>query len=354
MKVLSITIALFTVLSFVSCGTKSGKKVDKEKGLQVGFIEHNSEKKIDVMVDGKLFTSYRWPENVYKPVLYPIFTASGTEVTRGFPLNPKPGERADHMHQVGNWLNYGNVDTYDFWGNGHTGKRSSNGGEIIHTGVEKLAAGKGEGTMITTGSWVDPNGKELLSEKTEFHFIAKGQLRIIDRITTLKATDDTVSFKDTKEGMFAIRVARELELPDNGKMLIVDENGQAKQIEKASTEGITGNYKSSEGITGLDVWGTRAKWMDLYGNIGDEKISIVICDHPKNQSYPTYWHARGYGLFSANPLGVKDFTKGKKELNFSIPAGQSVTFRYRMVISSNAHLTDEEINALSDDFATKY
>jgi hypothetical protein len=94
--------------------------------------------------------------------------------------------------------------------------------------------------------------------------------------------------------------------------------------------------------------------MDLYGNIGDERISLVICDHPKNQSYPTYWHARGYGLFSANPLGAKDFTQGKEELNFSIPAGKSSTFRYRVIINSGSHLTDAEINSYADDFAKKY
>jgi hypothetical protein len=118
--------------------------------------------------------------------------------------------------------------------------------------------------------------------------------------------------------------------------------------------GVTGNYRSSEGITGDAVWSTRAKWMDLYGTINNEKVSIVICDHPKNPSYPTYWHARGYGLFSANPLGGSDFTSGKEIVNFSVPAGKSVTFRYRMIITSGFHLDDVGINDLAGDFATKY
>ncbi|MDB4584335.1 PmoA family protein, partial [Draconibacterium sp.] len=307
-----------------------------------------------VVVDGKLFTSYRWAEGVYKPVLYPIIASSGTTVTRGFPLDPKPGERADHRHHVGNWMNYGNVNGFDFWGNGHTGERSENGGEIIHKGIEKLSASGNEAVLITSGIWVDPKDKELLSEKTEYHFIAKGATRIIDRIVTLTAANKSISLKDTKEGMFAIRVARELELPSSGKITIVDENGNPKELENASNEGITGNYRSSEGNTGLEVWGTRAKWMNLFGRIQDEKISIAICDHPDNISYPTYWHARGYGLFSANPLGVNDFTEGKEKLNFSIPAGQSVTFKYRLVIGSNTHFSDEELNVFTEDFAKIY
>jgi hypothetical protein len=121
-----------------------------------------------------------------------------------------------------------------------------------------------------------------------------------------------------------------------------------------SNEGVTGNYRSSEGITGEAVWSTRAKWMDLYGSIGQENVSLVICDHPKNLSYPTYWHARGYGLFAANPFGAKDFTKGAEELNYTIPAGKSLTQRYRIIISNGTHLTDDQINAYFDDFAKKY
>jgi hypothetical protein len=92
--------------------------------------------------------------------------------------------------------------------------------------------------------------------------------------------------------------------------------------------------------------------MKFDGSIGNEEISVVICDHPENPNYPTYWHARGYGLFSANPLGVKDFTKGLDSLNFVIPAGQSANFRYRVIISSGSHLSGQEIDVFSDEFAS--
>jgi hypothetical protein len=354
MKKLFNTILIFTIIFTFSCSSKPDKGEEKAYRLPVEFSRHDAEQRIDVMIDGKLFTSLKWQEGIYKPVLHPIINASGTIVTRGFPLDPRPGERPDHRHHVGNWLNYGDVNGFDFWGNGHSGERSSNGGEILLSGVDELIPGDGEGTMITKGSWVDPDGKEMLSEKTEYHVIAEDSLRIIDRITTLAATGDTIFMNDTKEGMFAVRVARQLELPSDGDITVLDVQGNPTKVSAMSNEGITGNYLSSEGVTGSEVWGTRAKWMDLCGNIGDEKISIVICDHPKNPGYPTYWHARGYGLFSANPLGAKDFTKGAEEMNFSIPSGESLTFRYRLVISSNAHLTAEEINKLAEEFSEKH
>jgi hypothetical protein len=354
MKLQSITLVLLIVIFSISCGTKSSKMAQNDQGLKIEFLKQETEKEVDVIIDGKLFTSYCWYDNVYKPVLYPVCTSAGTVITRGFPLKPRAGERNDHLHQIGIWLNYGNVNGYDFWGNGSTGKKDPLCGEVKHLAVEKLSGGTGEGVMITRESWLDPSGKELLAENTEYHFIAKDSIRIIDRITTLTASGDTVTFKDTKEGMFGIRVARQLELPSKEDVVLTDAQGNPAIVKALPNEGVTGNYMSSEGVSGDSVWGTRARWMDLYGSIGDEKISLVVCDHPKNQSYPTYWHARGYGLFSANPLGAKDFTLGKEELNFSIPAGKSTTFRYRVIVSSGTHLNDAEINAYADDFANKY
>jgi len=354
MKLKTIAVILIAVIFCFSCGTNSTKHDKEDQGLKIQFVNKEADKQVDVMVDGKLFTSYCWPEGVFKPILYPVFTSAGTEITRGFPLNPREGESTDHRHQVGIWLNYGNVNGSDFWGNGHSGKRSPNGGEIKHLNVEKLTEGNGEGSIFTNESWIDSLGNELLSERTEYYFIADGSTRIIDRITTLTATGNTVTFKDTKEGMFGIRVARQLHLPTKEDIVLKEARGGTTTVKALPDEDINGNYRSSEGITGLDVWGTRAKWMDLYGSIGNEIISLVVCDHPENQSYPTYWHARGYGLFSANPLGATDFTKGKDEVNFSIPAGESTTFRYRVIVNSGADLTDTEINAYADDFANKY
>ncbi len=334
----------------VSCSVKTKNKSSEQK---ITFAENEADKKIDVLVDGKLFTCFQWPYNICKPVLYPILTSAGTEISRGFPVNPKPGERADHPHQIGMWLTYGNVNGNDFWGNGSQGlgTKNSNGGVIKHFSMDKIS--EDEGVLVTSESWTDTTGTELLKEKTEYHFIARDSLRIIDRVTTLHAVKEVV-MPDTKEGMFGIRVARQLELPSEGMVSVVGKDGEPVREEQLTNGEITGDYISSEGITGKEVWGTRAKWMDLFGNIGDEKISIVICDHPDNMSYPTWWHARDYGLFSANPLGAKDFTQGQEQVNFSLPAGGSVTFRYRVIISSGTHLSVDEINKLSDDFSNKY
>jgi hypothetical protein len=356
MKFYSILLVLLTVVSAGHCTTQPKKQASPKSSMaNITFIPHEAEKRIDVMADNRLFTSYCWIDKVFKPILYPVLTAGGNAITRGYPLNPRPGERVDHPHQIGVWLTYGDVDGLDFWNNSEAipADKKSGYGTIKHIKTDQLKGGKGEGIMVTTESWVNQSGKELLSEKTEYHFIAKESIRMIDRITTLTATGKDVSMKDNKEGMFGMRVARQLELPSKEELILTDSKGNPTTVAKMSNEGVTGNYRSSEGVTGEAVWATRAKWMELTGVVNNEKVAVVILDHPKNQSYPTYWHARGYGLFAANPLGWSAFSNGKETLNFSIPSGKSSIFRYRILIQSG-DLTDAQINSYADEFAKKY
>lgn len=352
MKWINYLVLIPAVIATVSCSLHGAKQ---EQPVKITFEENKSANKIDVLLDGRLFTTLQWPENVTKPVFYPILTSEGTKITRGFPLNPKAGERADHPHQIGMWFTYGNVNGLDFWGNGSKGlgTRNENGGVIQHLKTEKIAEGAGEGSFVTTESWVDTSGIELLREVTEFHFIARENIRIIDRKTTLTAGENEVNLPDTKEGMFGIRVARQLELPTTGNVELYKEDGTISTVKDSLNVGISGNYLSSEGISGEKVWGTRARWMRLSGQIEEEKISVVICDHPENPNYPTYWHARTYGLFAANPLGVKDFTNDKDSLDFKIQQGQSVTFRYWVIIASGEYLPADKIDELTDEFALK-
>mgnify|MGYP001073395924 FL=1 len=73
--------------------------------------------------------------------------------------------------------------------------------------------------------------------------------------------------------------------------------------------------------------------MDYSTVVGDEKVGVTIIDHPGNPKYPTYWHARGYGLCAANPFGERDFLKDKtRDGSLTVPAGGSLTFRYRVLI----------------------
>jgi len=331
-----------------------GQSFAQNKKDRIRLIIKDKEHKIDVLVDNKLFTSYFYPNDsiLKKPVLFPILTSKGTTITRGYPFATRAGERVDHPHHVGMWLNYESVNGFDFWNNSTAIKDRTKYGTIKHTGIVQTNEGYNKANLIVSADWIDSDGKgkTLLKETTNYIFHAKGNQRIIDRITTLTAQNEEVIFKDVKDGFFAIRVARELEHPSDKPDVFVDASGIQTKVDQLDNSGITGNYHSSEGINGEAVWSTRGKWTNLTGKIKDEDISIAIIDHPTNINYPTFWHARGYGLFAANPLGEKVFSKDKKELNFKLAPKQSVTFRYRTVITSG-QVSDETLNNLAADFA---
>lgn len=183
-------------------------------------------------------------------------------------------------------------------------------GRTVFHELEEMKSGPDSGTLRALFDLVGPNGKAIGRETQEYTFRGDAATRTIDCAFTITA-DEGVPLKlgDTKEGTFAIRVVKALEEPAV-KML----NSEGKLSEK-------------------QVWGKRANWVDYSGTVKGEKLGITIFDNPKNIKHPTYWHARGYGLFAVNPFGEHDFYNDpKRDGSVTIPAGQSLTLRYRVLI----------------------
>jgi Methane oxygenase PmoA len=315
-------------------------------------VARESDRRIDVLVDGQPFTSYVWPESLTKPVLYPLRTEKGTLVTRGFPLDPRPGERTDHPHHVGLWFNYGDVNGVDFWNNSTTlpPDKQARMGRGRHLRVVSATSGDQEGRLRVLVEWVMPGGSVSLDETTTFVFAKTPGGRLVDRITTLTARDETVRLPDNKEGVLGLRVARWLEQPSKEPATFTDAAGVATTVARLDNTGVTGRYHTSEGKEGDAAWGTRGRWCALSGKLGAEDVTLAILDHPSNPGAPTYWHARGYGLFAANPLGQKALSDGKETLDFSLAPRASATFRHRVAILSRSFAAGE-IDELSREFA---
>ncbi len=303
---------------------------------RISVTVQEEQRRVDVMIDGHPFTSYIWPDRLAKPVIYPLRTANGTIITRGYPLDPRPGERVDHPHHVGMWLNYENVNGIDFWNNSEAIKPQDapKMGTIRHRSIIAAEGGSEEGKLEVEADWLTYSRKVLLQEHTRFVFRGGPDFRSVDRITTLRAQDEKVVFADAKDGMLGLRVVRALEMPSDKAEVFTDASGRATAVAKLDNTGVNGVYLTSEGKKGEAAWGTRGRWCNLSGKIGDEPVTITILDHPANPGFPTYWHARGYGLFAANPLGEKVFSNGKEELNLTLAPHQTVTFRYRILITS--------------------
>ena len=319
---------------------------------KVSFVASKTEKKVDVMIDGKAFTSFIYPDNLEKPVLFPINAANGTTITRGFPLATRDGERNDHPHHIGLWLNYESVNGLDFWNNSFAipAANKVKYGWIRNVKVENTQAGSKSGKLSYSANWENQAKTVLLKEQTTFVFSGSDNNRTIDRVTTLTAQKDSVFFKDIKDGMLGLRVTKELEMHSDKVEEFTDSQGIITKV-SASNNGANGSYLTSEGKVGNDAWGTRGNWCVLSAVKEGQPVSVAIVDHPKNPGYPTYWHARDYGLFAANPLGQKIFSNGKEVLDFKLAPGQSTTFRYRIIITSGEKITPETLEKQALSFA---
>ena len=343
---------ILTTLAALSLSTAAF--ATPRKGVQV--IPDEANRRVDITIDGKPFTSYIWPTSLKKPVLYPIITEDGVTVTRGYPLEPRPNERVDHPHHAGLWFNYGNVNGFDFWNNSDAIKPEdrSKMGTIHHTKIVSTRSSPDVGELIVESVWITGENKPILNETTRYTFIRRNNGRAIDMAVTLTALDHAI-FNDDKEGLLGLRVARWLESPDEKGGVFTDANGIPTQVapapgDPAAPNPATGQYRTSEGIVGGAAWGTRGRWCALTGHTGDHVVNIAIIDHPANPGYPTYWHARGYGLFAANPLGRNIFDPKQRAFNFTLEKGQSAVFRYRVVITPQA-ANVEGLNSEADSFA---
>jgi hypothetical protein len=352
LRVLSTT----TVLAIAVLNCCCANLFAAPKGVQVVADEGN--RRVDITIDGQAFTSYIWPATLKKPVLYPIIDADGVTVTRGWPLQPRPGERTDHPHHDGLWFNYSNLNGFDFWNNSEAipAARSPKMGTIVFGKIVSAKSGANRGELTTNSTWIDGTNHPVLDETTHYVFAHQGATRSIDLAVTLKALDRAV-FNDDKDGLLGLRVARWLESPEEKGGTFTDSNGVATPVAAAANvPGVappTGEYLTSEGVKGEAAWSTRGRWCALTGHNGaGHTVTIAIFDHPGNVGYPTYWHARGYGLFAANPLGRHMFDPKQPAFDYTLEKGQSTTFRYRIVFYTHAASVDE-LNHEADAFAAQ-
>lgn len=294
---------------------------------------------VTVDIGGKPFTVFHTGgEDLNRVYLHPLRAATGTLVNRSFPAGQIAGETVDHPHHAGLFYGHGDVNGINFWSiqnvkrapASHTtgeqrvlpGTSSATAtamGRIVPKGAVTVKSGTSTGTINAVLSWLQPDGTPLLTETRTMTFHSHPELRIIDVDLDLLAIQKA-EFRDTKEGTFAMRVATELE--------------EIPKVAKPGAPRRTGRLTNAQGGVGeANVWGKRSEWVDYAGQIGSEKVGIVMMDHPGNPRHPTYWHSRGYGLHAINPFGEHDFLNDTtKNGAMTIEPGQHVRFRYRVVI----------------------
>ena len=272
-----------------------------------------------VKIDGQLFTEYLI-ESGGKPILWPIIGPTGKPMTRAFPMkkddptekNRSPPSSLDVVYA---WKCK--------WHRFLVGKKGN--GTTKHREFAKLESGK-TGLIVTNNDWLSSDGKRQCEDKRTLHFGADADSRWIDFNITIKALDKPVTFGDTKEGTFGLRLAETLSVDAKKGGQIVNSNGELDN----------------------KTWGKAADWVDCHGPLDGQTVGIAILNHPSSFRYPTYWHVRTYGLFAANPFGLRDFSGDKKkDGSYTIQPGEQITLRYRVLF----HHGDEKVGKVAEAFS---
>jgi len=270
-----------------------------------------------ITIDGKPFTTFHDGVEVGKPYLAPVRSASGKIITRGFPMENIAGESRDHVHHTGLWFSFDDVNGYKLWENHPSYTKPHMGREVVRSAEWQ------NGMLMAVIEWRDTDGNLLLVENRDMTFSGDAKLRTIDFRITLTAAQD-VTFGDTKEGAFAIRLVEPFTERKGGRM--VDADGRS---------------------TMKNVWGKRSNWVDYAAEVEGERLGVAMFDHPQNPRHPTYWHARDYGLFALNPFGQSAFDDKLPESQWKLPNGEKLVFQWRVVV----HPGDADVAQMYQEYA---
>lgn len=259
---------------------------------------------LQVYLPRDLFTELNF-KHVRKPFFWPVLAPGRIPITRVWPMIDVDYEDKDHPHQKGLYFMHGSVNGIDFW------NERGNFGTIQQTSHDY----SGPGTVVrltTKNDWIGPEGNKFCEDERTYLFWSMDDPRIMDVSITIRASEGPLTIGDSKEGTFGVRLTRWMTVNSG-----------------------TGHMESSEGLKDKDVWGKRAAWVDYYGTKDGNTVGIAILDAPGNFRFPTYWHARDYGLFAANPFGVKDFTgNADNSGTIELKQGETLNLSYRVLVHS--------------------
>jgi hypothetical protein len=281
---------------------------------------------------GKELTGrYHIAAEVAKPYMWPLNAPNGKPITRGWPMEAAaPGGTTDHKHQKSLWFCHGdvipegveiknkskNAKGVDFW------DEDANHGRIVCVKVGEPVVKKNYGKITTQNEWISPDDFKVLDETRTITLIDFGEAQLLVFDIDLHASNVALTFGDTKEGAFGVRVADS----------VTEEKGKGKLT---NADGHTGEGdKKTNNADMKGCWGVKSAWCDYSGPVDDKTVGLAIFSDPKNPE-AAYWHSRGYGLMAANPFGRDKSgfpaAKGNKDL-VRLAKGEHLKLRYGVLL----------------------
>ena len=276
-----------------------------------------------------LVSRYVIDPEVAKPYFWPLNSPGGVPLTRGWPMEAAPaGGTKDHVHQKSAWFCHGDVipeglelkqkvrgvEGVDFW------SEAKGHGRIVCVKVGKAEQARNHGQIVTHNEWQTADKVKILDEVRTIHLVNLGDAQLFVVEIDLHASAMPITFGDTKEGSFGVRIRDDL-TEAKGKGVLTNAEGKV-------SEGKGGN-KDMDGC-----WGVQSAWCDYSGPLAGGKAGLTVFADPDNP-YPSCWHARGYGLLAANPFGRAKSgfpaMKGKTDL-VKLAKGEHLKLRYGLLL----------------------
>lgn len=293
---------------------------EEKKSFVPGKVELDKDHHIIFRAGAEKAAVYRAGGDLAKPILWPLLTPNSKEITRAWPMRraPDSSPKEDHPHQKSAWFTYGDiipegveikhkrrgVEGIDFWAEG------PDCGRIVCVDVSASPDRTG---VTTRNEWRDPDGAKIMDEIRTIRLFHSEKARLFIVDIDLCASVMPITFGDTKEGAFGVRVAHSMREDSRGK----------------------GHITNAEGKVGeKQCWGHISAWCDYSGPVEGETAGVAIFASPDNP-LPSCWHSRAYGLMAANPFGrVKSGfpdMKDKKD-RVRLAKGEHLKLRYGVFV----------------------
>ncbi len=293
--------------------------------LRIGAARKGSA--ISFMADGKPVLSYQaeeteLPSYATRPVfrrggyLHPVFTPSGVVITDDYPPN--------HLHHHGIWSAWTKTEFDgrhpDFWNMGDST------GTVIPEALDTVWSGPVHAGLIARHRYVDLSAPLPLTALTE-----QWEVTVYPALAT-----GTPAFR------FDLALTQQTH---GGLPLVLPEYryGGVGFRGHRQWDG-AGNtiFLTSEGKTGADGHGTRARWCYIGGRVDGRQAGIVVLDHPDNFRFPQPMRIHPTEpFFNYAPSQAGDW---------AITPDEPYRVRYRY-ISLDGEPSAAEINRIWEDFA---
>lgn len=256
-------------------------------------------------------------------------------MTRAYPMQNVEGEKRDHPHHRSVCFGLHSANGFNTWHEVLTftkkGKvdphKAAHLGHQVHTKVSKAEASGNAATLVVESENVTPNGEVymLQTRTVDFHVADNGS-RVMDIEIVLKGIQDKITIHDMKDSGLTVRVAHSMCVDANEGGCIINSDGDANG----------------------DAWGKRVSWVDFNGPVEGKTMGVAMLNHPDSFRYPTPWHVRNYGLFTANPFALKEVAGEKDSGDVNLAKGQSITLRHRIIF----HAGDEKTAKIAEAWKT--